>query len=78
MVARNEGILLLKGVRIMKFTVNDRCISCGLCVSICPEVFELEKDGLAYAKKQPDEGVLTAKATEAMEGCPVDAIEKHE
>ena len=61
----------------MKFSVNERCISCGLCTSICPEVFELGKE-LAYVKKQPEGGVLTAKATEAMEGCPVDAIEKHE
>lgn len=59
----------------MKFSVNDRCISCGLCPSVCPEVFEMESK--AYVKKQPDEGVLTAKATEAMEACPVDAIEKH-
>lgn len=61
----------------MKFSVNDSCIGCALCASIGAETFEMGDDGKAYVKKQPDEGVLTAKATEAMEACPVDAIESH-
>lgn len=60
----------------MKFFVNDRCIACGLCASVCPEVFELKRDGIACAKEEPESGVICAKATEAMEGCPVNAIEK--
>lgn len=31
----------------MNATVNSNCIGCGLCVSICPEVFEIGDDGLA-------------------------------
>lgn len=61
----------------MKFTVNERCIGCALCTSISAEVFEMSGEGVAFVKKQPEEGVLTAKAVEAMEACPVDAIEKH-
>ena len=60
-------------------------IQCGIGTLITAEDYERlaqitpdrEKE-LAYVKKQPEGGVLTAKATEAMEGCPVDAIEKHE
>lgn len=62
----------------MKFSVNDRCISCAQCVNSCPEVFEFAEDGLAHVKEQPAAGVLTAKAMEALAGCPVDAIEAHE
>ncbi|MBQ2910668.1 MAG: ferredoxin, partial [Clostridia bacterium] len=25
----------------MKFEVNERCIGCGLCTSLCPDVFEM-------------------------------------
>ena len=28
---------------------KDSCISCGACVSICPEVFEFDDDGFAVA-----------------------------
>lgn len=61
----------------MKFSVNERCIGCALCTSISAETFEMSGDGVAVVKHQPDEGVLTAKAVEALEACPVDAIEKH-
>lgn len=46
-------------------------MGCGTCQSICPEVFEID-DGKAKVIKQKD--VLCIK--EAIESCPVDAIEK--
>ncbi len=49
-------------------TVNqDTCIGCGLCVSICPDGFEM-KDGKAHAKKK------AACSKDAAESCPVEAI----
>lgn len=60
----------------MKFYVNERCVACGLCADVCPEVFVMTQEGPATAKAQPEGGVLAAKATEAMEGCPVNAIQK--
>ena len=59
----------------MKADVDqDTCIGCGLCPSICEEVFELNDDGKAYAK-QPDVPTdLEDSAKEAEESCPVDAI----
>ncbi len=59
----------------MKAVVNkDLCIGCGLCPSICPEVFSMDDDGLAVAiDEELDESVIDS-AKEAEESCPVDAI----
>jgi len=58
----------------MKVTITDDCISCGLCVDTCPEVFDMPDGEKAVAKMDtvPDE--LLDKAKEAAEACPVDAI----
>lgn len=60
----------------MKVKVNeDRCIACGGCVSILPEVFEFNDNGLAHATKEvPEDKVKVAK--EAMQFCPGSAIEE--
>ena len=35
----------------MKVKVNkDACIGCGACAAICPDVFEIDDDGLSKAK----------------------------
>ena len=49
----------------MKFHVNADCIGCGLCVSTCPEA------AAPADVTGPDE----AAATDAMQTCPVGAIE---
>ena len=33
----------------MKARVMDGCISCGACVTTCPEAFSFDEDGLAEA-----------------------------
>jgi len=49
-----------------------KCIGCGLCESICPNVFTL-KDGKSKVKdKEGDKRFNCAK--EAAESCPVSAI----
>ena len=41
----------------MKVKVNqDRCIACGGCISILPEVFEFNDNCLAEAKNEVPEG----------------------
>lgn len=60
----------------MKYHVNENCISCGMCVTVCPEVFEMGEDGFAKATEGDIDGALEEGAREAMEGCPVDAIEQ--
>lgn len=58
----------------MKIEINrDGCISCGLCVEACPQVFRLADDGLAevYAAPLPNEADAVK---EAADNCPVQVI----
>lgn len=59
----------------MKATLDrSGCISCGLCIETCPEVFRMADDGIAevYQEEVPAEAEDTA--VEAQEGCPVSVI----
>lgn len=59
----------------MKASIDrDGCISCGLCVTICPEVFRMADDGLAevYVDEVPKE--YEDSANQAAEECPVEVI----
>ncbi|MBV1817892.1 ferredoxin [Anaerosalibacter bizertensis] len=59
----------------MKAQVDkDTCIGCGLCPSICPEVFEMDDDGKAVAYNEDVLEGLSDSAKEAEESCPVAAI----
>ncbi len=49
---------------------KEKCIGCGLCASLCGEVFRMGKDGKAEVKTQKK--IPCVK--EAMESCPVQAI----
>lgn len=58
----------------MEAHVNSNCIGCGLCASICTEVFTLTDEGVAVARDEivpAQEGLVQ----EAAESCPVNAIE---
>ena len=57
----------------MKYRVNDNCIGCGMCANICPEVFYITDMGTAQAVEF-DTNLDSAE--EAMESCPVTAIEE--
>ena len=48
------------------------CIGCGLCVSIVPEVFQLNDAGVSEVKQQA--GANEAKIQEAIDSCPVNCI----
>lgn len=50
---------------------REACISCGLCVSLAPEVFRFE-GGKSYAYNP--EGVAVKTIQECIDGCPVAAI----
>lgn len=54
---------------------QDGCISCGLCVSICPSVFSMNEDDKAQAIDEdiPDE--YNQDAEDARDGCPVSVID---
>lgn len=60
----------------MKASVDpDLCIGCGLCPSICEQVFSMNDDDKAEAIKQdiPEDAIDDAK--EARDSCPVSAID---
>lgn len=59
----------------MKAVVDkDACISCGLCPSICPEVFEMEDDGKAGVTSDVVPKEVEDSAKEAESSCPTSAI----
>lgn len=54
--------------------VNENCIGCGMCASICPEVFQMTDENVALANGE----ILPEQETavqEAADSCPVSAIE---
>ncbi len=51
-----------------------KCISCGLCIQECPEVFEWGDDNLAQAKINPVPADLEENVREAASNCPTEAI----
>jgi ferredoxin len=59
----------------MKVRIDpDLCIGDGSCAEICPAVFEMRGDGLAYVKAKPDYEACGETLDQAIEGCPVEAI----
>lgn len=49
---------------------KNKCIGCGACTAIAPDVFEFDDDGLAKAvNNNINDDVKTAA-----EGCPTEAI----
>lgn len=54
-----------------KVTVDaKKCIGCGACVALCPDVFEIGQDGKSHVKNPNGKCDLKAAAA----GCPVSAI----
>ncbi len=49
----------------------DLCIGCGLCMELCPKVFEL-KDDKAWVKDA--KGCDSCDCQQAVDSCPVQAI----
>lgn len=55
---------------------KDICIGCGACAAICPDVFEIDDDGLAKSIVDVVPEEVNEDAVDAKEGCPVDAIKE--
>jgi len=50
---------------------KEKCIGCGLCASMCPEVFELKDDGKAHVKGKD---CKSCDIKQVAENCPLTAI----
>ena len=57
---------------IKKVWIEEGCTACGLCESICPEVFVVEDE--ATISEGPDFGPHEDEISEAAESCPVEVI----
>ena len=59
----------------MRITVDYHlCTSIGTCTRICPEVFEVRRDGLLYLVQDEPPESFRAEVEEAAEMCPMAAI----
>ncbi|MGI5902034.1 MAG: ferredoxin [Desulfitobacteriia bacterium] len=56
------------------YVEKEACIGCGACPSICPEIFEMDEDGLAYTLRELVPEDQEDLAEEAAESCPTEAI----
>ena len=55
-----------------KITVDENlCMGCGLCASLCPDVFEMDSNNKAIVKGDSCEG---QDVKDVASQCPVDAI----
>ncbi len=59
----------------MNVHVNSDCISCGLCVSTCPNVFLITDGGAAGVYSREVAPELEEQVQAAADACPVSAIE---
>ena len=51
---------------------EDTCIGCGVCQSLCPDVFEVGPDMKAHVKEGCDESASCVD--EAVNSCPTGSI----
>ena len=59
----------------MRVTVDYHlCTSVGTCTRICPEVFEIRRDGLLYLLQDEPPESFRAQVEEAVDMCPMGAI----
>jgi ferredoxin len=59
-----------------KFYVDRQCIDCDVCRDTAPENFTRnDENGYSYVYKQPADEAERARCIEAMNACPVEAID---
>ena len=62
-----------------KYYITEECDGCAYCASVAPENFEFDKATNTYfVSKQPETQEEKEFVQEAMEDCPVDAVQADE
>ena len=65
--------------KLLVRVIKEKCIACGACVAIAPEIFQFGSDGKSEPKlNEITDPELIQKAKEAKESCPTGAIEIEE
>ena len=62
-----------------EFLVSEQCIDCDLCRQIAPDLFKRKMNGIgghSFVERQPTNDFEFRKAMEALESCPVGAIQQ--
>jgi len=61
----------------MKVTVDqDLCIACGVCIDICPEVFDWNDEGKSHVIVKEVPLDKEDEVRDAIESCPTEAIKE--
>ncbi len=55
---------------------QDKCIGCGMCVSMCPDCFKLNDTGKAESTCTGDNCECNCDLDSVVASCPVGAISK--
>ena len=58
--------------------IEDKCIGCGQCEAVCPDVFQIGDEGFAEVITNEFKDELIDDIKMAASGCPTDAIEVNE
>jgi len=53
---------------------NDKCLRCGMCTGICPDVFSFDDEGNIKVNNDIISGDNIDSVKEAESSCPVSAI----
>ncbi len=53
---------------------QEKCIGCGFCVGVAPEVFKMNDENKSEVIEGVDYDSQREKVMQAVEGCPVSAI----
>jgi ferredoxin len=69
-------ILKTNIMAIKKVWIEDGCTACGLCETICPEVFELQD--VAVVIEDVNYSAYEEQIREAADSCPVEVIKYSE
>ena len=57
---------------------KQKCLGCGICIDVCPDVFETGDDGLADVRVEVVPPTAESSCRDAAEQCPEQAIHVQE